>query len=73
MKFQIARALLGSELFYSCGNDIKNRAALFLFSENSCEADYKRDELTHVYGGGKYQGRRELRPWAAFFPHPRPQ
>lgn len=38
MKFQTARALLGSELFYSCGNDIKNLAAFFLFSENSCEA-----------------------------------
>jgi hypothetical protein len=32
LKFQIAGALLGSELVYSCGNDIKNRlhSACFL-------------------------------------------
>lgn len=32
----------------------------------------QRKWTNHRYGGGKYQGRRELRLWAAFFPHPRP-
>lgn len=49
MKFQIARALLGSKLVYSCGNNIKNRLHSACFLKTQVRLNI--EEMNDSYGG----------------------